>query len=46
MFSNYGTITSVKVFSENGYGFVCFSDSKSAMDAIQALNGYDLNGGY
>ncbi|XP_071144528.1 polyadenylate-binding protein 1-like isoform X3 [Mytilus edulis] len=42
-FSQFGTITSAKVMSEGGrskgFGFVCFSSSKEANNAIIQMNG-------
>ncbi|XP_047053088.1 polyadenylate-binding protein 4-like [Lolium rigidum] len=49
MFSSFGTILSSKVATylngqSKGYGFVQFTNEKSAMDAINGLNGTVVNG--
>uniref|UniRef100_A0ACD6AED8 Uncharacterized protein n=1 Tax=Avena sativa TaxID=4498 RepID=A0ACD6AED8_AVESA len=49
MFSGFGTILSCKVATDlngqsKGYGFVQFTNEKSAMDAINSLNGMLANG--
>ncbi|KAM0860257.1 hypothetical protein ACQ4PT_046653 [Festuca glaucescens] len=49
MFSSFGTILSCKVATylngqSKGYGFVQFTNEKSAMDAINGLNGTVANG--
>ncbi|KAM0923173.1 hypothetical protein ACQ4PT_005729 [Festuca glaucescens] len=49
MFSSFGTILSCKVATylngqSKGYGFVQFTNEKSAMDAINGLNGTLANG--
>lgn len=42
-FSQFGTITSAKVMTENGrskgFGFVCFSDPEEATKAVTEMNG-------
>jgi len=39
MFSDFGNVISVKLYPENGYGFVSFDSAQSAQAAIAALNG-------
>lgn len=39
MFSEFGTVISCKLFSDNGYGFVSYDNPTSAQNAIQCLNG-------
>jgi len=39
MFSEFGNVVSVKLFAENGYGFVSFDIAASAQNALQAING-------
>lgn len=39
MFSDYGNVISVKVFANQGYGFVSFDNVQSAQAAINTLDG-------
>ena len=46
MFKPFGEITSAVIMkkddgSSKGFGFVCFADSNSALQAIEKLNGKD-----
>jgi len=50
LFERYGEVSSVKIIHDNltgrskGFGFVNMADDESAKQAIQELNGVDLNG--
>ena len=49
-FQAHGEVTDAKVINDRdtgrsrGFGFVTFADSSSAQDAMQAMNGADLDG--
>ncbi|XP_074285781.1 glycine-rich RNA-binding protein-like [Silene latifolia] len=49
-FSQYGTVTDSKIINDRetgrsrGFGFVTFADEQSMKDAIEGLNGQELNG--
>jgi len=45
MFSEFGNVVSVKLFTEQGYGFVSFEIAQSAQNAMQALNGMPSSDG-
>lgn len=50
VFSEYGTVESVKIITDKytgksrGFGFVEMSEPEEAQNAIEALNGTDLEG--
>lgn len=50
LFSEYGTVTEVKIITDRatnrskGFGFVTFEDANACNSAIEALNGYELDG--
>lgn len=50
MFSPYGEIVEAVVISDKysgrskGFGFVTFADAKSAQEAIEAMNGKEVEG--
>jgi RNA recognition motif-containing protein len=50
MFTQYGDVTSAKVITDRdtgrsrGFGFVEMADDQSAMQAIQAVNGQEIDG--
>lgn len=50
MFSQYGEVKSVKILIDletkksKGYGFVLMADQNGAIEAIQNLNTYEING--
>ena len=50
LFSKYQSVTSAQVYMDKqtgrsrGFGFVEFSDDKEAMQAIEELNGMDIEG--
>jgi RNA recognition motif-containing protein len=44
VFEKYGEVSSVKVIEGRGFGFVEMSTSESAQEAINSLNGYELDG--
>ncbi|KAL9238213.1 hypothetical protein vseg_012670 [Gypsophila vaccaria] len=49
-FSQYGDVTESKIINDRetgrsrGFGFVTFANEKSMKDAIEAMNGQDLDG--
>ncbi len=50
MFSEYGAISEVKIIKDHmsnrskGFGFVTYEDASSCQGAIDALNGYEMDG--
>lgn len=44
LFSNYGSVTGVKIIENKGFGFVEMSNQAEAEKAKEALNGFDLKG--
>jgi RNA recognition motif-containing protein len=50
MFTQYGDVTSAKVVTDRdtgrsrGFGFVEMADDQAAMQAIQAVNGQEIDG--
>jgi RNA recognition motif-containing protein len=45
MFADFGHVVSVKLFNDNGYGFVSYDNVASAQNAIQYLNGLAMGDG-
>lgn len=45
MFGDFGRVLSVKLFGEQGYGFVSFDNVQSANNAISCLNGLAMGDG-
>lgn len=45
MFSDFGTVLSIKLFAAQGYGFVSYDNPQSASNAIHALNGLAIGNG-
>lgn len=45
MFGDFGTVVSVKIFSDQGYGFISFDNVQSAQNAISCLNGLAMGDG-
>lgn len=45
MFSDFGTVLSIKLFAAQGYGFVSYDNMQSASNAIHALNGLAIGNG-
>jgi len=45
MFSDFGTVLSIKLFASQGYGFVSYDNPQSASNAIHALNGLAIGNG-
>lgn len=45
MFSDFGSVLSIKLFATQGYGFVSFDNPQSASNAIHALNGLAIGNG-
>uniref|UniRef100_A0A0N5AN67 RRM domain-containing protein n=1 Tax=Syphacia muris TaxID=451379 RepID=A0A0N5AN67_9BILA len=43
-FNPYGTINEIRVFKQQGYGFVRFSNKEEAAKAIMIMNGKELKG--
>ena len=50
IFEKYGEVSSVKIIQDNftgrskGFGFVTMENNEDAQKAIEAINGYDLQG--
>jgi|SRR6185437_864259 len=50
IFEKYGEVSSVKIIQDNftgrskGFGFVTMENNEEAQKAIEAINGYDLQG--
>ena len=49
LFKKFGTILSTRVMTEKngkskGIGFVSFEDPRSALDAIEEMNGFEVRG--
>jgi RNA recognition motif-containing protein len=44
LFSEYGTVTDVKIIEGRGFGFVEMSSQEEAENAKEKLDGYDFNG--
>lgn len=44
LFSNYGEVKHINIIEGRGFGFVEMSKAEEAEKAMEALNGYDLNG--
>ena len=42
LFANYGTVNSVNLIGDKGFGFVEMSSSEEAEKAQQALNGFEF----
>lgn len=45
MFGDFGRVLSVKLFGDQGYGFVSFDNTQSAQNAISCLNGLAMGDG-
>jgi len=45
MFGDFGRVLSVKLFGDQGYGFVSFDNGTSAQNAISCLNGLAMGDG-
>lgn len=46
MFSDFGSVLSIKLFAAAGYGFVSYDNPQSASNAIHALNGLAIGNGH
>jgi RNA recognition motif-containing protein len=44
LFSEYGTVTDVKIIEGRGFGFVEMSSREEAENAMEKLDGYDFQG--
>jgi RNA recognition motif-containing protein len=44
LFSEYGTVTDVKIIEGRGFGFVEMSSQEEAENAMEKLDGYDFKG--
>lgn len=44
LFSEYGTVTDVKIIESRGFGFVEMSSQEEAEKAMEKLDGYDFKG--
>ncbi len=44
IFEKFGEVSSVKIIEGRGFGFVEMKTSESAQEAINGLNGYELDG--
>jgi RNA recognition motif-containing protein len=44
LFSEYGTVTEVKIIEGRGFGFVEMSSPEEAENAMEKLDGYDFKG--